>query len=142
VKVGHDGLIYVPSAADGTVEVFALQPNQTLALLHTIHTGMPLDNISPDARGDLWVPGFPDTRQTMKDMAGPYNEISPATVFRIRKMMSAEQEDKLEYEVKKVIEDKEVGVINRATTVVHDFKSRRLFLGGAVALFIVICEPR
>jgi hypothetical protein len=75
-------------------------------------------------------------------MADPYKEISPATVFRIRKVKSAGQEDKLEYEVKKVIEDKEAEVINGATTVVHDVKSGRLFLGGAVAPFIVICEPR
>ncbi|KAJ4307399.1 hypothetical protein N0V94_009736, partial [Neodidymelliopsis sp. IMI 364377] len=41
---GDDGLIYVPSSADGSVRVFSLQPNQTLQLLHTIRVGMPLDN--------------------------------------------------------------------------------------------------
>lgn len=138
---GHDGLIYVPSSADGTVKVFALQPDQTLIQLHTIRLGMPLDNITPDKRGDLWVPGFPDTRQTFKGMANPYEEISPATVFRIRKV-DRQGDGKLEYEVTKVIEDKEAKVIDGATTVVHDVKSKRLFMGGAVAPFLVICEPR
>ena len=142
IAKGHDGLIYVPSSADGTVKVFALQPNQTLTQLHTIRVGMPLDNISPDARGDLWVPGFPDTLQTYKGMANPYEHISPATVFRITKGKSETGVEKLEYEVKKVIEDKESKVINGATTVVHDVKTRRLFLGGAVAPYLVICEPR
>lgn len=139
---GDDGLFYLPSAADGRVRVFALQPNQTLSLLHTIHVGMPLDNISPDARGDLWVPGFPDARKTLKSMADPYKHISPATVFRIRKVESAGQEGELEYEVKKMIEDKEAEVINGATAVVHDVKSGRLFLGAVASPFIVVCEPR
>jgi len=138
---GHDGLIYVPSSADGTVKVFELQSNQTLTQLHTIRVGMPLDNITPDKRGDLWVPGFPNTGQTMKGMANPYEEISPATVFRIRRLEGTE-EGKLEYEVKKVIEDREAQAIDGATTVVHDVKSKRLFLGGAVAPFLVICEPK
>ncbi|KAF2623259.1 serum paraoxonase/arylesteras-like protein [Macroventuria anomochaeta] len=139
---GKDGLIYVPSSADGTVKVFTLQPNQTLTQLHTIRVGMPLDNVSPDARGDLWVSGFPDVRQTMKAMADPYQHVSPATVFRIRKVKGGREDSKLEYEVKKMIEDKEGAIISGATTVVHDVKSGRLFLGAAASPFIVVCEPR
>lgn len=139
---GDDGLFYVPSSADGTVKVFALQPDHTLTQLYTIRVGMPLDNISPDAKGDLWVPGFPDTRQTFKGMADPYENISPATVFRIRKVETEGGDGEIEYEVKKVLEDKESKVINGATTVVHDAKTGRLFLGGAVAPYLVICEPR
>jgi hypothetical protein len=139
---GDDGLFYVPSSADGTVKVFALQPNQTLTQLHTIRVGMPMDNITPDANGDLWVPGFPDARQTFKGLANPYDEISPATVFKISKLKSEGIDGKLEYEVKKVLEDKESKVINGATTVVHDVKTGRLFLGAAAAPYIVVCEPR
>ncbi|KAJ8112275.1 hypothetical protein OPT61_g5320 [Boeremia exigua] len=100
---------------------------------------MPLDNISPDARGDLWVPGFPSTMKTLKAMQNPYEQSSPATVFRIKKV---EVDGKLDYEVQKVIEDGEARVIDGATTVVHDVKSGKLFLGGAVVPFLVICEPR
>lgn len=141
IAKGNDGLFYVPSSADGTVKVLALQPDHTLALLHTIRVGMPLDNISPDTKGDLWVPGFPDTRQTFKGLANPYEEISPATVFRIRRVESGSGRGQLEYEVKKVVEDRESKVIDGATTVVHDVKTGRLFLGGAVAPHIVVCEP-
>ncbi|UPX09980.1 uncharacterized protein EKO05_0000656 [Ascochyta rabiei] len=138
---GEDGLIYVPSSADGTIKVFALQPNRTLTQLHTIRVGMPLDNVSPDARGDLWVPGFPDTRQTYKGVADPYQHVSPATVFRVRKVSGAGPGE-LEYEVKKMVEDREGKVISGATTVVHDVKTGRLFMGAAVSPFLVVCEPK
>ncbi|KAF1926894.1 uncharacterized protein M421DRAFT_6467 [Didymella exigua CBS 183.55] len=55
---GDDGLFYVPSSADRAVKVFSLRLNQTLTQLHTIRVGMPLDNISPGVKGDLWVPGY------------------------------------------------------------------------------------
>lgn len=139
---GEDGLIYVPSSADGTIKVFTLRPNQTLIQLHTIRVGMPLDNVSPDARGDLWVPGFPDTRQTFKGMADPYLHHSPATLFRVRKVKSAGADGKLEYEVEKMIEDKQGKVISGATTVVHDVKTGRLFIGAAVSPYLVVCEPK
>ncbi|KAF2998807.1 hypothetical protein E8E13_001436 [Curvularia kusanoi] len=144
---GHDGLIYVPSSVDGTVAVFALQPDGSLTRVHTVRVGMPLDNISPDARGDLWVPGFPDSRQTMKGLENPYEEVSPATVWRIKRERGAEGEVRnaeyvLEYEVEKVLEDREAKVLDGVTTVVHDVKSGRLFMGGAAVPFMVVCEPR
>ncbi|KAF9693356.1 hypothetical protein EKO04_008576 [Ascochyta lentis] len=144
---GSDGLIYIPSSADGTIKVFTLQPNRTLTQLHTIRVGMPLDNISPDARGDLWVPGFPDTRQTFRAMADPYVHVSPATIFRVRRVddggaVGSGGGGKLEYAVQKVIEDKEGEVISGATTVVHDIKTGRLFIGAAVSPFLVVCEPK
>ncbi|KAJ4359440.1 hypothetical protein N0V95_002187 [Ascochyta clinopodiicola] len=141
LTVGSDGLIYVPSSADGTIKVFTLQPNRTLSQLHTIRVGMPLDNITPDARGDLWVAGFPDTRQTFKGMANPYQHVSPASVFRVRKV-AGKTPDELSYEVEKMVEDREGEVISGATTVVHDVKTRRLFIGAAVSPFLVVCEPK
>lgn len=136
---GSDGLIYVPSSVDGTVKVFTLHPNKTMDLLHTIPIGMPLDNISPDARGDLWVPGFPNMRQAMKGLANPYEHACPASIFRIRKVASTH---KLEYEVEKMVEDGEGRIISGATTVVHDAKTGRLFVGAAVSPYLVVCERR
>jgi hypothetical protein len=133
---GNDGLIYVPSSADGTVKVFSLQHDNTLKLEHTIRTGIPLDNISPDANGDLYVAGFPLALKTFKGLANPYGETpSPATVLRIRKTATNEfDDDEARYVVEKVIEDREGKVINGATTVRHDVKTGRLFIGGECSL--------
>ncbi|KAJ6199359.1 serum paraoxonase/arylesterase-like protein [Bipolaris maydis] len=128
---GADGLFYVPSAIDGQIRVFALEPqnNNTLRLLDTIHVGMPLDNISPDANGDLYVPGFPNLAQTGKSFSDPYNEISPVTIWRIRKTVDEGTKSR-EYKVEKVIEDKASKVLSGSTTVRHDVKTGRLFVSG------------
>lgn len=90
---------------------------------------MPLDNISPDANGDLYVPGFPNLAQTGKSFSDPYNEISPVTIWRIRKTVDEGTKSR-EYKVEKVIEDKASKVLSGSTTVRHDVKTGRLFVSG------------
>jgi hypothetical protein len=93
---------------------------------------MPLDNISPDARGDLYVAGFPDFRKTGQSLADPHNVDAPASILRIRKTVDADEHGvrSVDYRVEKVIEDKEGKVISLATTVRHDVKTGRLWIGG------------
>lgn len=139
---GSDGLFYLPSSVDGQVRVLALDDENKLQLIDTIRVGMPLDNISPDANGDLFVPGFPNL-QSMKGLADPYGQKAPVTIWRIRKDLNAEQSSltSVNYRVEKVIEDKESEVLAGSTTVRHDAKSGRLFIGAAVHPFLVVCEP-
>lgn len=129
---GFDGLYYVPSSTDGQVRVYALDANNMLQQIDTIHTGMPLDNISPDAKGDLYVPGFPSMLELGKSLADPRNVEAPATIFRIRKTVDVGPDGvrSVDYRVEKVLEDKEGKIITGATTVRHDAKTGRLFIGG------------
>ena len=93
---------------------------------------MPLDNVSPDAKGDLYGPGFPSLRQDMKGLANPYDEIAPVSVWRIRKTVDVGPDGvrSVDYRVEKVIEDRDSKVLAGATTVRHDVKTGRLFIGG------------
>jgi hypothetical protein len=129
---GFDNLIYVPSTIDGVIRVYALTQDNLLRLIDTIHTGMPLDNISPDARGDLYVAGFPDLRQTLKSLADPLNVDAPASILRIRKTVDADASGvrSVDYRVEKVVEDREGKIISGATTVRHDVKTGRLWIGS------------
>jgi hypothetical protein len=129
---GFDGLYYVPSSMDGQIRVYALDTDDMLRFVDTIHTGMPLDNISPDANGDLYVMGFPDLLQGLKAIDDPLNLDAPATVLRIRKTIDAGPDGvrSVDYRVEKIVEDKEGKVISGATTVRHDAKTGRLFIGG------------
>ena len=129
---GFDGLYYVPSSVDGQIRVYTLTKDNKLQLIDSIHTGMPLDNISPDAKGDLYVPGFPSLMGTTKAMKDPRNLDSPSTVFRIRKTVDVGPDGvrSVDYRVEKVLEDREGKVISGATTVRHDVKTGRLFIGG------------
>jgi hypothetical protein len=136
---GRDGLFYVPSTVDGQIRVLALQPDKTLRLIDTIHVGMPLDNISPDANGDMYVAGFPNLLQSVKGLGDPYNEISPATIWRIRKTVDAGKGGvkSVDYRVEKVIEDREGKVLSGSTTVRHDVKTGRLFVSGKSMVMVL-----
>ncbi|KAL6708082.1 hypothetical protein ACN47E_003516 [Coniothyrium glycines] len=141
---GFDGLIYLPSSVDGLVRVLAVEADKTLRLIDTIPVGMPLDNISPDAKGDLYVPGFPSLFQSQKGLSDPYNEISPVSIWRIRKTVDAGSDGirSIDYRVEKVIEDKDSKVLAGATTVRHDAQTGRLFIGAAVHPYLMVCDPK
>lgn len=130
---GFDNLIYLPSSLDGQIRVYAITKDNLLRLVDTIYTGYPLDNISPDARGDLYVAAFPDMRATFERMADPFNGGAPSTVLRIRKIVDV-QRKKVDYRVEKVLEDKEGKVLGASTTVRHDAKTGRLWIGGELLM--------
>ncbi|KAF1913087.1 hypothetical protein BDU57DRAFT_589827 [Ampelomyces quisqualis] len=138
---GFDNLIYVPSSVDGQIRVYAINSHSLLQQIDTVYTGMPLDNISPDARGDLYVAGFPDIRATVKGMADPTNLDVPSTILRIRKTVDLERK-KVDYRVEKVLEDREGKIVSGATTVRHDVRTGRLWMGAAVHPYIMVCDPR
>ncbi|KAH8723715.1 serum paraoxonase/arylesterase-like protein [Phaeosphaeriaceae sp. PMI808] len=141
---GFDNLIYVPSTVDGRIRVYALTTTNTLRLIDEIHVGMPLDNVSPDANGDLYVAGFPDLVKAVKGFADPLHVDAPASIFRIRKTVDGGPGGvgSADYRVEKVVEDREGKVISGATTVRHDVKTGRLFIGAAVFPFLVVCDPK
>ena len=104
-----------------------MQPNQKLVDVDFIDVGMPIDNLSVDPNGDIYAAGFPKIFLLLKSFTDPYNIRSPSTLWRIRKSVSG-------YEVKKILEDKEMNTMSGATIVQHDVKTGRLFIGGTYPL--------
>jgi hypothetical protein len=93
---------------------------------------MPLDNISPDANGDIYAAGFPNLIQSGKGFDDPYNQSSPVTIWRIRKTVDVGKSGviSVDYRVEKVLEDRDSKVLSGSTTVRHDVKTGRLFISG------------
>lgn len=91
--------------------------------LDTVQLQMPLDNLALDAKGDLYVPGFPDLLRLIKWGEDPAVNRSPVTVLRISTSNG-------EYKVTKVLEDGKSKIMTGVTTVRHDAKTGRLFMGG------------
>jgi len=135
---GVDRLIYVPSSIDGKVRVFSLSAaTKMLELVNTIELGMPLDNLAVDANGDMWVPGFPDAWSFMRWLANPLEEAAASTLMRVSEIRDWNRDEvrtteyiKAKYKVDKMLEDREMKVVSGITTVRHDVKTGRLFMGS------------
>ena len=136
LSFGADGLLYVPSSFSGNLRVYETQPDGGLKHVHTVKITYPLDNLSLDANGDLWVPGLPDIDRTLKGFDDPMGAAPPSTIFRIHK-----HADGL-YEVDKMLEDLEGKVLPATTTALHDAKTGRIFLSSVISPFITVCEPK
>lgn len=100
-----------------------LRPDQMLEDVDVIHLGMPVDNLSVDETGDIYAAGIPKTLKVLEAFKKPYENVSPSTIWRIRKSGSS-------YQVQKILEDKEAKLISGATIARNDFKTGRLFIGG------------
>lgn len=139
-----DGLLYVPSSLLG--RVYAYKPvsdgeRGDLQLVATIDAGFSLDNISPDAKGDMYIAAFPKATDLLAAYADPYGS-SPATAaVRVRKGKQVagglaggdDVASWAEFEVDKVIEDGAGGkaeILPGTTTVVHDAATGRLFFSS------------
>ena len=133
---GLDGLIYVPSTIDGQIRVFSVKADKMLKQVDTIRIGMPLDNVSPDAIGDLYVPGFPKIFKAVQSMDNPYEVSAPVTIWRVKKIVSSGHGvESTQYKVEKVLEDRDSKFLSGSTTVRHDAKTGRLFIGGTLQPF-------
>lgn len=100
---------------------------------------MPLDNLSIDEEGTIFVPGFPDISAVFKSLANTGLGGIPSTIFAIKKVTAGSQR---RYQVTKVLEDKEGKILPSATTVIHDIHTGRLFLGGVASPFMSVCQRR
>jgi hypothetical protein len=139
---GLDGLFYVPSSLTGKIGVYSLS-STALTKVDEIEIGMPIDNLSVDANGDLFAAAFPDALKMVKEMKNVDGVPVPATVWQIRKGTEEEKSSgTVNYLVWKVLEDRESKVLpSGTTTAVHDAKTGRIFLGGVLSDHITVCEP-
>jgi hypothetical protein len=120
---GADGLIYVPESAGGGIHVMELQGDGTLREVDFIRIGMPIDNLSVDANGDIWGAALPKALKAIKAAHDPFNHKTPTTVWRISKTPDG-------YKTFKVLEDRDSKVLAQIGTVLHDAKTGRLFIVG------------
>jgi arylesterase/paraoxonase len=109
-----------------------------------------MDNLSVDKNGDIYAASFPQLHMMMKHQKAPFEILSPSTVLRIKRDGKGYEkegrqghlgEEKTEYLVEEVLED-DGSVVNGATVAVHDAETGRIFIGGASAPWITICETR
>lgn len=145
---GLDGLFYVPSSTTGRIGVYSLS-SSALTKVDEIEVGMPIDNLSVDANGDIFAAAFPDSLKLVEAVKHASGLTIPSTVWQIRKLVAESDERGKEkgsvtgnYRVWKVLEDKEGKVMPSGTTIaVHDAKTGRIFLGAVLGEHMTVCEP-
>lgn len=135
LKRGTDGLVYVPSAVGDAIRVMQLQPDGRLKEIEIIKLGMPVDNLAVDANGDIYAAGLPKLLDLVATMDDPFGKDAPSTIWRISKTTTG-------YKTEKVLEDKDKRVISGVTSARHDVKTGRIFMGGALTPYMMICEPK
>lgn len=123
----REGLVYVPNMLRGNVQVFNITEDGGLQEVEDIHVGYAIDNLSVDAKGDVYAAAFPAMADMRRAFGDPLNARPSATALRIRK-----GEDGM-HTWEKALEDGDGGVFAGATTVVHDAKTGRLFLSGKLS---------
>ena len=126
-------------SSQAKITVHELRFNDSLIQVDEIKLGMPLDNLSIDEKGTIFVPGFPDTSAVFKSLAHLGTIGIPSTIFTITKIIAS---NKSKYQVNKILEDKEGKILPSTTTVIHDIDTGRLFLGGVASPFITVCQKR
>jgi hypothetical protein len=160
--------LFIANSAKGFVSSHVMAPFRSLFLNHSINApriitpdhhpikiGMPIDNLSADSKGHIFVAGFPDMLGVLKAMRNADKETNVAsTVFRIRRILVRDEKiekefglepgrgNRVENIVEKVIEDREGKVLPAASTAVHDVKTGNLWLSGFASKFITVCEPK
>jgi arylesterase / paraoxonase len=142
----EDGLIYVPSTLDGTINVFSLGDNHLLQKASEIKVSYPIDNLSVDKNGDIYAAAFPKIYKWAESTKAPFDVHPPTAVFRIRKSSREDGGERdpylelnAEYVVEKVLEDDGTFVAG-VTSAVHDAETGRIFLSGVMSPYIAICE--
>lgn len=125
--------IYVPSAWIGNIKVYSYSIDRRLTLVSEVEIDMPIDNLSQDSLGEIWVAGMPQARETLRAFENPLGVVASSTIFRVKSGLEG-------WVVEKVLEDREGEVLPGTTTVVRDVEGKRLFLSGFTSPFVTVCE--
>lgn len=125
---GKDDRIYLGSASDGMIRVYQLKPNDEYVRVHVVRVGMPIESLSVDSEGSIWV--------LAKSKYDPEGKKSSNAVFRVRRANVVRHR----FFVTKMLEDAKRKMLVAGSAVSHDVQKERLFVGSMSLLFPITVE--
>lgn len=137
IRDPKNGFLYVPSAASGGIYVYRALLDFSLEKADFIDIPYPIDNLSQDSDGNIFVPAFPKGLTMMGAFEDPFGPTPPSTILRVKR-----RADGLGWEWEKVLEDAKGEALPATTTAIHDAKTGRIFLSGVFSPFITVCEKQ
>lgn len=114
----------MPESAQGGITVLRPTADNSLEVIDKIHLPYAIDNLSEDQDGTLWAAILPRGIEIVKQAANPHHYFPSSSVFRLSRDKGGK------FITEKVLEDSDGSVLPGTTTVVHDARTRKLFLGG------------
>ncbi|PQE31688.1 Serum paraoxonase arylesterase protein [Rutstroemia sp. NJR-2017a WRK4] len=139
MAIGHDNLLYIPSAISGQIQIFAMEEQQRLRKVDSILVPYPVNDISIDKNGDIYAAAVPVLHKSMGTSQIMEQKV-PSAVFRIMKLGEMGEGEGWGWNIVKMIED--AGhMLPGITKAVHDTRNGKMFLGG-LAPFVGICEKK
>ncbi|PQE22176.1 serum paraoxonase arylesterase protein [Rutstroemia sp. NJR-2017a WRK4] len=139
LKLGPDGLLYVPITFTPEIQVFSVA-DTTLELVTKIKTPYPLDNMSVDKNGDIIVAGIPQTYKWLANLDDRSIDV-PSAVLRVKKRQDKDGNGKEgeDYEVEIMIED-DGTIMAGGTIAVHDVEKKKVYVAGITEPHVLVCS--
>jgi arylesterase/paraoxonase len=139
LKLGNDGLLYVPLTFTTEIQVFSVAET-TLEFVTKIKTPYPLDNMSVDKNGDLIVSGIPQTYKWLANLDDRSVDV-PSAVLRVKKSQEKDGKGSEEgnYEVEIMIED-DGTILAGGTIAVHDVEKKKVYVAGITEPHVLVCS--
>jgi len=130
---------YVANCLWGGLTILEKQSDNTLVLTDSVHTDRGIDNLSIDDEGFVWAAGLSDALTLVfKHFADP-SVPAPSSALRMSINTGPGAFYGEKYKVDNVFEDNG-SLASGITSVVHDSRSRRLFLHGLASPHLVVCN--
>jgi len=139
IAQGPGGLYFVSNDGFGEISVLERQDDDTLVLTDIVSTDMPMDNISVDDDGAIYISAFVQgikfIRKTFNDPTIP----SASAVLRLSPNTGTGQFYGERFTVQKIFQD-DGRLASGTTTAVWDGKRKTLYLSGINSLHLTICK--
>jgi len=141
IAEGPDGLIFVANSVVGEIYSLEKEEDNTLVLTNTLKNPveMPMDNISVDEHGNLFISAFPRGLQLITEGFDNPSVRVPSAVLRLSRNTGAGQFYGEKFKIELVFQD-DGNIASGATTPVWASKEKALYLTGINGPWVAVCR--
>jgi len=135
----NDETYWVAESGQGKINVFTREADNSLIQVDQINIGKPIDNLTLDENGNVWVSVFAKPFDTIKGLKMPGSGVlSPSAAYKVSLNQGHDAYFGKKYLVEKVFED-DGTLAHWVTTAAADSRRRQLYMHGMFTKYLVRC---
>ncbi|KII92103.1 hypothetical protein PLICRDRAFT_36894 [Plicaturopsis crispa FD-325 SS-3] len=138
-RAPNNDTFYVNHVAAGRMSILERQKDQSLVVTDVIQLDRPIDNVSVDADGVVWLAGLSDALCLLYKHFPDPTVRCPSSAIRVSINTGPSSFYGEKYKVEKVFED-DGSLASGVTSVVHDARRGLLFLSGVASPQLAVCK--